>query len=57
MQEAERRVYVELGAGKGYLGLAVAEVAPGTSLVLMDRGTFRLAADRCARGPVCCSEC
>lgn len=50
-------MYVELGAGKGYLGLAVAEVAPGTSLVLMDRGTFRLAADRCARGPVCCSEC
>jgi len=39
---------VEFGAGKGFLGLALAEAAPGAALVLVDRGAFRLGADRCA---------
>jgi len=47
-QEAGERVYVEFGAGKGFLGLALAEAAPGAALVLVDRGAFRLGADRCA---------
>ncbi len=39
---------MEFGAGKGFLGLALAEAAPGAALVLVDRGAFRLGADRCA---------
>ena len=50
-QEAQQRAYVEFGAGKGYLGLALAEAAPNLALVLVDRGAFRLPADRCA--PCC----
>lgn len=49
-QEAQQRAYVEFGAGKGYLGLALVDAAPGAALVLVDRGTFRLPADRRA----CC---
>ena len=47
-QEAQQRAYVEFGAGKGYLGLALVDAAPGAALVLVDKGTFRLPADRCA---------
>ena len=49
-QEAQQRAYVEFGAGKGYLGLALVDTAPGAALVLVDKGTFRLPADRRA----CC---
>lgn len=43
-------MYIEFGAGKGYLGLALVDAAPGAALVLVDKGTFRLPADRRA----CC---
>ncbi|KAK9845821.1 hypothetical protein WJX81_003282 [Elliptochloris bilobata] len=49
LEEAQERAYVEFGAGKGYLGLAVREAAPGAALVLIDRGTFTLPADRVLR--------
>ena len=46
VQDAESKVYVELGAGKGYLSCALADCAQVGQVVLVDVGTFRLKGDR-----------
>jgi tRNA:m4X modification enzyme len=46
LDDAERKAYVELGAGKGHLALALAMAAPVRALVLNDVRTFQLKADR-----------
>eukprot|EP00887_Chlorella_sp_A99_P005730 scaffold1.g5730.t1 len=47
LADAERRVFVEMGAGKGYLSLALAERCPATRLVLVDvQSCFKNKADR-----------
>ena len=46
---AEGSVYVEFGAGKGYLSAMLADCCPGVRrLALVDRRGFKLKADRWA---------
>lgn len=48
MQDPQHTVFVEFGAGKGYLSCMLAESFPDVgSLILVDRQGFRLTADRC----------
>lgn len=45
--EADQTVYVEFGAGTGYLSAHLAECTLARRLILLDRGSFRMKADRC----------
>ena len=40
------RTFVELGAGKGFLSLALLDACDAKDVVLLDRDAFRLKADR-----------
>ena len=46
MQSSDERVYVEVGAGKGYLSSMLANSFRVKKLLMVDSGTFRLKADR-----------
>lgn len=46
MQNAERRVYIEFGAGKGYLSSMLADASDARQFVLLDMRGFRMKADR-----------
>ena len=46
MQNAEARVYVEFGAGKGYLSSMLADASTARQFVLLDVRGFRNKADR-----------
>ncbi len=46
MQRSRSFVYVEFGAGKGYLSCMLAESFGAAELVLVDCNSFRLTADR-----------
>ena len=48
MQNAEGRVYVEFGAGKGYLSSMLADASKARDFVLLDVRGFRNKADRCS---------
>ena len=45
----DRTVYVEFGAGTGYLSAYLAESTGARRLILLDKGSFRKKADRRAR--------
>ena len=49
LQDAERRAFIELGAGKGYLTLMLARATAARNFVLNDVGSFQLKADRFLR--------
>ena len=44
--QGDRTVYIEFGAGTGYLSAMLAECTGARRLVLLDRGSFRMKADR-----------
>lgn len=46
--KGDQTVYVEFGAGTGYLSAHLAECTSARQLVLLDRGSFRMKADRCS---------
>ena len=48
MQNAEGRVYLEYGAGKGYLSSMLADASKARDFVLLDVRGFRNKADRCS---------
>lgn len=45
--KVDQTVYVEFGAGTGYLSAHLAECSSARQLILLDRGSFRMKADRC----------
>lgn len=45
---AAETAFLEFGAGAGYLSLMLVACCDARTLVLVDSGTFRLKADRCA---------
>jgi tRNA:m4X modification enzyme len=49
VEDSADATFIELGAGKGYLALALAEAVPLGVLVLVDCRSFRLKADRSMR--------
>lgn len=48
-------VYVEFGAGRGYLSHFIAEMCPGADLVLIDHTAYRFKAERSLKGRLNCS--
>jgi len=46
VQNAEGRVYIEFGAGKGYLSSMLADASAARHFVLLDMRSFRMKADR-----------
>ncbi len=46
MQNAEGHVYIEFGAGKGYLSSMLADASAARHFVLLDMRSFRMKADR-----------
>lgn len=48
LQRPRSTEFVEFGAGKAYLACMLAESFGAGELVLVDKDTFRLSADRCA---------
>ncbi|DBA70544.1 TPA: hypothetical protein ACH3X2_011942 [Trebouxia sp. C0005] len=49
LQNAERCVYIEFGAGKGYLSSMLADASAARHFVLLDMRSFRMKADRSLR--------
>ena len=52
MQNAGGRVYIEFGAGKGYLSSMLADASTARAFVLLDVRGFRNKADRCSVTPL-----
>lgn len=46
LQKAEERVFIEFGAGKGYLSSMLADASSARQFVLLDMRSFRMKADR-----------
>ena len=47
LQAADSTVYLDLGAGKGYLSSMLCSGFCPQHVVMLDSGSFRLKADRC----------
>lgn len=50
-QDSQHSIYVELGAGKGYLTAMLGSMSTLGGALMLDTGSFRHKADRCARYP------
>ena len=53
MQDAADSVFVEFSAGKGYLSSMICDSCPARKVVMLDRQSFKLKADRCDTHSCC----